>query len=1367
MSDAQYQPSVIQIGKTINLIPVGLKEAALDSPTFRATAVHFSEQIDAIERWLDGYVKSTSKLNHEVSALESLVNNVLAQSVPPAHVSEAVLDHDYTLLATKRYGEAAREFWSYTISGMKKMDSMLIEPIRAFLQGDLRSFKDTRRYLEQSQKQLDNLQAKYSAQAKTKEPSSLREDAFQLHEARKTYLKASMDYCVVAPQLRTTLDKLLVKLFSDQWREMRRSRESLTGTFERWGTEMERIRGWSHELEIGEKAFKRELQVARLQIEERAELATRPSRELEDYSISTVPHLGSKGPSMASLQSPAKILPVKSEKQGWLNLRTLTGKPTRTVWVRRWFFVKNGIFGWLVQGSRSGGVEESERIGVLLCSIRPAPQEERRFCFEVKTKDNSILLQAETQQELMDWIGAFEIAKQKALDDPASTESPTTAGTRPQDPAFAITPPSAPEFAASVADFAQMIEEPSGSGLDRTSGLPVPERDGNRSSFDVSSHRRHTGLEKDGESSRDHAARIIQKLDLHRKSTAGSQLTSNVVSGPSPSSSGVAGGGIASLISASHTILPVGPGVPLQSPGTDVTNKVGTSNIIRDLPPSTLAPSTLANPPAPTNLSKAAVVVNGERGVGVGRTDGTGGMPSGIMANLWGSSNWGYINRLEGGELKSGQDQKSRRLSNPPSPWTRPTDSPQKVIGAPNQENQNPGRSMDALKSPSDFRQLPSAADPQNAISLEPDAVTSQKPLVPPQEFPNYYPLQLKTQDAQFRLLFPNVRREEKLVLVFRATWNPNDQQEFPGRIYVTAKDIYFYSHHLGLVLITGVSLTSISEVTAASGRECDFLFLHLKEGVDKSGFNRITVKTFLEPLRLLQRRLNFLVQNCNSDEPLGLEAIMKTLIKVEHEDPGQSPSLESWEDVSLGTPADDGSTLGRRYSQKAGRDLRATIHVDRDLYRDSTKTGEGKDVTKFKLPAQPVIYTPQGMTRVAVEKQFEISPKALFHIMFGDKSAVWQLLYHERRAQYVKQGPWTHLEPGYMRREFEYQAEYLDMIRRPRQATIVDYQMIDVLNDHLCYVVTDKKTPWHLPKQRDFMLVSKVVITHVAKSRCKLVIYIRVDWSKTPTITRGLIEKRALEDLELDALDLADVISDQVRKLGAQSRTKKAIRIFGHVGQQTQTSQIAAHDSPLTPQSRRPMKQRTLTRLFLALLASLAELVISSLMAWTFAILKWTWKTSSANSIILSLLALSVLTNLFYSSRDTSEWWSERNAGKFMARLGVGPNLMMSKAVYLRDIDEVVSNHTVILGQSVENPCYSTFLDIANITDMDAPYHSPTTSTSTGSTARRLRRTRQHLGSYRHDLLVAMRVVNSVEQEMLRAEWENWLLDETNRCKQ
>jgi hypothetical protein len=69
----------------------------------------------------------------------------------------------------------------------------------------------------------------------------------------------------------------------------------------------------------------------------------------------------------------------------------------------------------------------------------------------------------------------------------------------------------------------------------------------------------------------------------------------------------------------------------------------------------------------------------------------------------------------------------------------------------------------------------------------------------------------------------------------------------------------------------------------------------------------------------------------------------------------------------------------------------------------------------------------------------------------------------------------------------------------------------------------------------------------------------------------------------------------------------------------------------------------------------------------------------------------------------------------------------------------------------------------------MNAPYEiagAPFLETATRSTAKRLRRTRQHLGSYRHNLVVAMRVVNSVEKEMLQAEWENWLLDENTKCR-
>jgi hypothetical protein len=69
----------------------------------------------------------------------------------------------------------------------------------------------------------------------------------------------------------------------------------------------------------------------------------------------------------------------------------------------------------------------------------------------------------------------------------------------------------------------------------------------------------------------------------------------------------------------------------------------------------------------------------------------------------------------------------------------------------------------------------------------------------------------------------------------------------------------------------------------------------------------------------------------------------------------------------------------------------------------------------------------------------------------------------------------------------------------RTHENAISDYQIIDVLNDHLCYVVTDKKTPWHLPFRRSFRLVSKVVITFHAKSKSKLAVYTKVEWVWSP----------------------------------------------------------------------------------------------------------------------------------------------------------------------------------------------------------------------------------------------------------------------------
>lgn len=778
-----------------------------------------------------------------------------------------------------------------------------------------------------------------------------------------------MDFSVQAPQIRNGLDKILVRVSFDQWREFRGVHNNNAATFAKFTHEMDRIKGWMHEMEGSDRSSKRELLATRKQIEEAAELVARPSRELEDYSISTVPYLGSRPLSNLNMGKEAK-----PEKQGWLNLRTLSGKPTRTVWVRRWAFLKHGIFGCLVQGSRTGGVEESERIGVLLCSVRPATQEERRFCFQVKTKNNSIILQTETQKELMEWIGAFEAAKRKALENPSSTDLSVSGKMTVQDPAFAISQPPAPEFAAHPSDSLTPHPNDESGSSDRSATLPIPDRDALafRASSEIGSRR----LTNDSEGST--RAHIIQKLDLHRDRRANNAPPSTPpIRGPA--------GGIASLISASHNILPYN--------GANVVNMKdgeaarGRSLSSLDEPGATLAPATLANPPAPTSMSKAAVVVSSERGIGLGMVDKTGGMPSGMMANLWGSSNWGFINKFE---------REQPRLANGghhPSPEDRPSSpmsdsSKRTIIAQPDASN-----ALQANRTPSGPRHRQTVSlDGEAAAKVQQAAQEAVKEKIE-NKYPAMYPQQLKIQDAQFRLLFPDVGREESLLLVFRATWSPNEQQEFPGRAYVTTSNIYFYSNHFGLVLTTSASLDNIKEVTAASGRDCDFLFLHTIPPIGSDSPGRITIKTFLEPLRVLQKRLNFLIQASIAVEQLSLEETLKELIKMDSTNSKRDPSADSWEDISSDA-RQDGRVTG------PSTDLRAPIYIDKDLDLDPTHSSRGRDFPKFRLPSQPVEYVPQGEFVLTTDKILDVSPKALFHILFGDKSAVWQLLLHERQAQ-------------------------------------------------------------------------------------------------------------------------------------------------------------------------------------------------------------------------------------------------------------------------------------------------------------------------------------------------------------------------------
>jgi len=312
-------------------------------------------------------------------------------------------------------------------------------------------------------------------------------------------------------------------------------------------------------------------------------------------------------------------------------------------------------------------------------------------------------------------------------------------------------------------------------------------------------------------------------------------------------------------------------------------------------------------------------------------------------------------------------------------------------------------------------------------------------------------------------------------------------------------------------------------------------------------------------------------------------------------------------------------------------------------------------------------------MTQVAVEKEYDISAKALFHILFGDKSAVFQLLYRERCASRVLQGPWTSSDKTHQRRDFEYE---VSQSGKSGTRIIRDYQVIEVLNDHLCYVVSDRKTPWYLPGSDRFILLNKTVITHVSKARCKLAVYIKVDWNREPRFAKKLIERQGLQDMELEAQDLVDVVNDQVAKLGHNRNTAKVTGIFGQIGVQTQAVQLEAKDIPPPNRPRKFKLHPQTTGSFIAqYVGNIIISIISTIMSWILAVIAGLGKVVSAHTILITLLLVSGGANFVYTSRDSWAWWNERNAANYMSQLGVGTSTTMTRSIYIQDIEQSFLN--------------------------------------------------------------------------------------------
>ncbi|CAK9438631.1 uncharacterized protein LODBEIA_P28550 [Lodderomyces beijingensis] len=433
LQDKQAEVSRVQQKKRseFKLISVSFKEAALDSPSFRAAVNHMDLQINNIENWLLALSSSIKKIPRYVKEVENFCNSFLEHLVP-GFLQDGMIDQEYTVQALHATLTGLKSIWSKSLFALTMNPQMLSE-MSNFKKTHVVKYRESRKRYEACQSKYDKYLALFVSTSKSKDAVMVVEDAKQLHQVRRDYIHVSLDMVEQLQDLANKLDILLVSLNSTLW-EKKWSHFAAEDSSSQLRSQWEKVRSvqaWCDSYSLAIDKLRHDMSSARKQVEDGANHQYQPSLNPHDYNSSLI-----------NYRSLTEIDETGIEKHGYLFMKTWIEKSSKPIWVRRWCFIKDGVFGMLLLSPSQTFVQESDKIGILLCNIKYSPNEDRRFCFEIKTSELTITLQAESIVELKSWLKVFDNERTRITGQPPDSSLFQVASNR--------FPPILSEFASTV-----------------------------------------------------------------------------------------------------------------------------------------------------------------------------------------------------------------------------------------------------------------------------------------------------------------------------------------------------------------------------------------------------------------------------------------------------------------------------------------------------------------------------------------------------------------------------------------------------------------------------------------------------------------------------------------------------------------------------------------------------------------------------------------------------------------------------------------------------------------------------------------------------------------------------------------------------
>ncbi|KAI8342234.1 hypothetical protein BD560DRAFT_359388 [Blakeslea trispora] len=395
------QPSLVS--SSTNTLTI--QDVVLDSPVWRSNLLHLQDQVDLFEKWVEGFMK----------ALKSYIESIVKHNTQASNLCKKTLltGLDGTLIDNTIAGNVVTRFATtlqFTIAYKTKMASdledTLLVPLQNLVKHDLKTFKETRKQFERTLDRYETQLNRYYVLSKQKEASALREDAFQMFDLRKSYVRSSIDFFSIIVSFKTNLEQLLVSCFADALGAYIQDIDESAAACDHVRTKLNGWKQWMDENKMTSEYQLTKINNRCLELQDAYIHQSRPARSLQRYSTLIQDPMS---PTLESEDDHDSLEIVKGEKQGYLNGRIVTSR-TRTPWTRRWFFLQQGWFGSCTVSTvqkEKGCIVVGDRIRMADTTCRISDSD-RRFCFDLIHPKYTLHLQAETEQEMQQWLWAME-----------------------------------------------------------------------------------------------------------------------------------------------------------------------------------------------------------------------------------------------------------------------------------------------------------------------------------------------------------------------------------------------------------------------------------------------------------------------------------------------------------------------------------------------------------------------------------------------------------------------------------------------------------------------------------------------------------------------------------------------------------------------------------------------------------------------------------------------------------------------------------------------------------------------------------------------------------------------------------------------